>query len=80
MNTLSRENDPILNDLDSYELIQAGLITPASASISKRKLRISTIDNYQGEESDIVIACLTRSNDAGDIGFMSSPQRVNVFL
>jgi SpoVK/Ycf46/Vps4 family AAA+-type ATPase len=80
VNTLSKENDPILNDLDSYELVQAGLITPASANISKRRLRISTIDNYQGEESDIVIACLTRSNDAGDIGFMSSPQRVNVLL
>lgn len=80
VNTLAKENDPILNDLDSHELIQAGLITPASAKISKRKLRISTIDNYQGEESDIVIACLTRSNNAGDIGFMSSPQRVNVLL
>jgi SpoVK/Ycf46/Vps4 family AAA+-type ATPase len=80
VNTLSKDNDPILNDLDSHELIQAGLITPASANISKRKLRISTIDNYQGEESDIVIACLTRSNDVGDIGFMSSPQRVNVLL
>lgn len=80
MNTLSKENDPILNDLDSHELIQAGLVTPASAKISKRKLRISTIDNYQGEESDIVIACLTRSNGDGDIGFMSSPQRVNVLL
>jgi hypothetical protein len=39
-----------------------------------------TTDNYQGEESDIVIACLTRSNSEGDIGFMSSPQRVNVLL
>ena len=38
------------------------------------------LDNYQGEESNIVIACLTRSNDTGDIGFMSSPQRVNVLL
>lgn len=37
-------------------------------------------DNYQGEESDVVIACLTRSNAVGDIGFMSSPQRVNVLL
>ncbi|KAL1795343.1 hypothetical protein ACET3X_007159 [Alternaria dauci] len=80
VNTLSKENDPILNDLDSHELIRAGLVTPAGANISKRKLRISTIDNYQGEESDIVIACLTRSNEAGDIGFMSSPQRVNVLL
>lgn len=80
MNTLSKENDPILNDLDSHELVQAGLITPAGANISKRQLRISTIDNYQGEESDIVIACLTRSNNTGAIGFMSSPQRVNVLL
>lgn len=80
VNTLFNENDPILNDLDSHELIQAGLITPASADISKRKLHISTIDNYQGEESDIVIVCLTRSNDASDIGFMSSPQRVNFML
>jgi hypothetical protein len=38
------------------------------------------LDNYQGEESDIVIVSLTRSNDVGDIGFMSSPQRVNVML
>ena len=37
-------------------------------------------DNYQGEESDIVIASLTRSNKTGDIGFMSAPQRLNVLL
>lgn len=80
LNTLSTENDPILDDLDSHELIQAGLMTTASANISKRKLRISTIDNYQGEESDIVITCLTRSNDIGEIGFLSSPQRINVLL
>ncbi|KAL5119739.1 hypothetical protein ACEQ8H_002345 [Pleosporales sp. CAS-2024a] len=80
MNTLSVENDPVLNDLDSYELIRAGLLSPAGADISTRKLRFSTIDNYQGEESDIVIACLTRSNSDGDIGFMSAPQRVNVLL
>lgn len=80
VNTLSAENDPILNDLDSHELIRAGLLSPAEAQISKRKIRISTIDNYQGEESKIIIACLTRSNDVGDIGFMSAPQRVNVLL
>lgn len=37
-------------------------------------------DNYQGEESDIVICSLTRSNPQNDIGFMSSPERVNVML
>ncbi|KAJ4292670.1 hypothetical protein N0V90_009333 [Kalmusia sp. IMI 367209] len=80
MRRLSEDNDPILNDLDQFELVRAGLLTPASANISKRRLRVSTIDNYQGEESDIVIATLTRSNDSGDIGFMASPQRVNVLL
>ncbi|CAI6339749.1 unnamed protein product [Periconia digitata] len=80
MRKLSTENDPVLNDLDSFELIRAGLLTPAGANISKSKIRISTIDNYQGEESDIVIASLTRSNPVGDVGFMSAPQRVNVLL
>lgn len=37
-------------------------------------------DNYQGEESDIVIASLTRSNDSGDIGFMSARQRLVVLM
>ena len=37
-------------------------------------------DNYQGEESDIVIATLTRSNPSHDIGFMYSPERLNVLL
>ena len=39
-----------------------------------------TIDNYQGEESDIVIASLTRSNSDHEIGFMASPERLNVLL
>ncbi|RMZ71440.1 ATPase AAA-type core [Pyrenophora seminiperda CCB06] len=79
-NKLMKDNDPILNDLDSWNLTRAGLLTPAAAGISKRPIKISTIDNYQGEESDIVIASLTRSNPRGEIGFMAAPQRVNVLL
>ncbi|KAK6527341.1 hypothetical protein TWF281_010523 [Arthrobotrys megalospora] len=78
--TLSKDNDPVLNDLDSFELVRAGLLSPAGAGVGKRRIKISTIDNYQGEESDIVIVSLTRSNSIGDIGFMASPQRVNVLL
>lgn len=77
---LARENDPVLNDIDSFDLIRAGLLSPASASQKKRPLKLSTIDNYQGEESDIVILSLTRSNPDGDIGFMVSPERLNVAL
>lgn len=38
------------------------------------------VDNYQGEESDIVIVSLTRSNPDSNIGFMFSPERLNVLL
>lgn len=41
--TLANENDPILNDLDSAELVRAGLLSPAGAGVSKRKIKISTI-------------------------------------
>jgi AAA domain len=41
---------------------------------------LTNADNYQGEESDIVIASLTRSNKASEIGFMAAPQRLNVLL
>ncbi|KAK2855600.1 hypothetical protein FQN49_005033 [Arthroderma sp. PD_2] len=73
---LAKSNDPVLNDLDSYDLVRAGLVTTASAKLTKRQIRISTI----GEESDIVLASLTRSNETGDIGFMASQQRLNVLL
>lgn len=48
--------------------------------VSPNLLTLTCLDNYQGEESDIVVASLSRSNDHHDIGFMSSPQRLNVLL
>ncbi len=41
---------------------------------------IFPLDNYQGEESDIVIASLTRGNPTGAIGFMKAPERLNVLV
>ncbi|KAK7510107.1 hypothetical protein IWZ03DRAFT_396821 [Phyllosticta citriasiana] len=61
---LGQENDPVLNDLDSFDLVKAGLIAPESAAHSRKTIKLSTIDNYQGEECDIVI----------------SPERLNVLL
>ncbi|KAG7098433.1 hypothetical protein E1B28_000385 [Marasmius oreades] len=77
---LMADNDPVLNDLDSYDLVQAGLTTPANAQVGKKSIRLATVDNYQGEESEIIIASLTRSNPHHNIGFMSSPERLNVLL
>ncbi|PYH88610.1 AAA family ATPase [Aspergillus ellipticus CBS 707.79] len=77
---LSKTNDPILNDLDAEDLTKAGLAPQGTWTGNRSPIRISTIDNYQGEESDIVVASLTRSNESGDIGFMAAAERVNVLL
>jgi hypothetical protein len=37
------ENDPVLNDLDSFDLVRAGLLSEASANINKHPIKISTI-------------------------------------
>lgn len=77
---LSQDHDPILSDFDSHDLVDAGILPAASADVDKKPIRLSTIDNYQGEESDIVVVSLTRSNEDGDIGFMAAPERLNVLV
>jgi hypothetical protein len=46
MDVLGSENDPILNDLDTYDLVRAGLMPAATAKLQKRQLRISTIGRF----------------------------------
>ena len=40
---LKKENDPVFNDLDSYDLVRAGLISAAGARQRQRPIRLSTI-------------------------------------
>jgi hypothetical protein len=47
---------------------------------SMASVRTATIDNFQGEEADIIIICLVRSNSNRDIGFVGNLQRTNVLL
>jgi ATP-dependent RNA/DNA helicase IGHMBP2 len=44
------------------------------------KVKISTIDSFQGQEADVIILSLVRSNDNGDIGFLKDYRRMNVAL
>lgn len=44
---LRKETDPVLNDLDSYDLVRAGLISQASARHIKRPIKLSTIGKEQ---------------------------------
>ena len=41
---------------------------------------VVTVDSYQGEENDIIILSLARSNDRGTIGFLEVDNRVCVAL
>lgn len=43
-------------------------------------IRVSSVDGFQGEESDVIILSLVRSNDQGNIGFLSVANRVCVAL
>lgn len=43
LDELGKDNDPVLNDLDSYDLVRAGLMPAASADLKKPRIRISTI-------------------------------------
>jgi len=43
-------------------------------------IEISTIDSFQGREMDIIYISLVRSNDQGDIGFLSDIRRMNVAM
>ncbi|KAK7114307.1 NFX1-type zinc finger-containing protein 1-like [Littorina saxatilis] len=43
-------------------------------------VRVTAVDNYQGEENDIIILSLVRSNQEGSVGFLGTDNRVCVAL
>ena len=43
-------------------------------------VRVSKVDNFQGEENEIIILSLVRSNEKGDVGFVKVDNRVCVSL
>lgn len=44
------------------------------------QITIDTVDGFQGQERDLMLISLTRSNDRGEIGFLSEARRMNVAL
>ncbi len=46
----------------------------------KARLSINTVDGFQGQERDIIAISLVRSNQQGDIGFLSDIRRMNVAM
>lgn len=77
-----------LGFLKGYEKI--GIISPYSAQVKRLKegintahfsdVKISTVDSFQGQEADVIIISLVRSNDKGEIGFLNDTRRMNVAM
>ncbi len=77
------------------ERLDVGVISPYRAQVQylrqlvrKREffkpfrhlISINTVDGFQGQERDIIIISLVRSNDEGQIGFLRDLRRMNVAI
>lgn len=56
-----------------------GQVAAAKETLPK-EMRISTIDSFQGQEKEVIILSLVRSNDDGEIGFLKDYRRMNVAI
>ena len=77
------------------ERLDVGIISPYRAQVQylrqlvrKREffkpfrtlISVNTVDGFQGQERDIIVISMVRSNDQGQIGFLSDLRRMNVAI
>ncbi|SMC76809.1 AAA domain-containing protein [Primorskyibacter flagellatus] len=79
-----REEEPLVGVICMYGA-QRDLLANriASSGISERLMRrvkIGTVDSYQGKENRIILLSLVRSNEFGQSGFVDNENRINVAL
>ena len=74
-----------LSEKDRESLLLEGLLEPEEVPFGVKTdiglasmLRMATIDNFQGEESKVVILSTVRSNSENRVGFLKTPNRINV--
>lgn len=75
--------------------IDVGLISPYRAQVKylrglikrtpffkpfRHLISVNTVDGFQGQERDVIIISLVRSNDNGNIGFLRDLRRMNVAM
>jgi hypothetical protein len=71
---------------EAVKKLSVAFISPYSAQVTlaleklNSPIRISTIDSFQGQEQEVVLISLVRSNDEGEIGFLKDYRRMNVAL
>ena len=77
------------------ERIDVGIISPYRAQVQylrrllmkreyfkpfRRLISINTVDGFQGQERDVIVISMVRSNDEGNIGFLRDLRRMNVAI
>jgi superfamily I DNA and/or RNA helicase len=77
------------------ERIDVGIISPYRAQVQylrrllmkreffkpfRRFISVNTVDGFQGQERDIIVISMVRSNDEGQIGFLRDLRRMNVAI
>jgi len=79
----------ITNFLPGIEPFSVAVISPYREQIRLLKelfsettdnISVNTIDSFQGQERDMVIISMTRSNPDGEIGFLADIRRMNVAM
>lgn len=65
---------------EQRDLMEARLATAAIPAEFRCRIKVGTVDSYQGKENRIVIVSLVRNNDRRNIGFLKAENRVNVAL
>ena len=74
--------DDYLNDgVDEADI---GIISPYADQVKiiqeNTPIEVKTVDGFQGREKEIIIISTVRSNDNGNIGFLSDLRRLNVAI
>ena len=95
LSTLNNYINKIGRERFLAERLDVGIISPYKVQtqylrqqIRKREefrpfrqvISVNTVDGFQGQERDIIIISLVRSNDNGQIGFLSDLRRMNVAM
>ncbi|PRP75087.1 DNA-binding protein SMUBP-2 [Planoprotostelium fungivorum] len=89
----SNENEAMLVKNHVEQLLHLGLreeqiavISPYNAQVSmvkkfvSLKVEVGSVDGFQGREKEAIIISFVRSNEKGQIGFLSEDRRTNVAL
>lgn len=70
----------VLTGYDAQRREIVKVLTPGEADRTYLQVKVATVDAYQGQEADVAVFSVTRSNDRNDLGFLRSLERVNVAL